>query len=819
MDYEFGSYKVISLIGEGGMNRVYLVADVNGKQWALKQTREPSEISRTPEEVRDQFEREVLTLSSLSHPNLPILCEYFSSGRHHYIVEEFVDGISLEKYILSHRMSEIETLELAITLCNVLEYLHGRNIIYRDLKPANIIVTKESTLKLLDFDISRTYKKGKKSDTIALGTPGYAAPETYGISQSDARSDIYSLGATLYHILTGDDPQEHPFIFEPIGYFRDDITDRLIEAVERALSRSPEMRYRSAVEMKKALMKIWGKSSAKPPSLVAFLRRVVSQVFSIGSPHPQPQALKPAASGAHPAGGQSASAGGQGTQAAGQRAPGIGQGTPAAGKFTPFNRLPPLVQTSPGSGASLPNASNVNPHMQSVAPAAGASSSISHGASAPGAGQPAANSVPSKGSKTPVGFSGSQKSGHAEDDDDDDDDADVRGATLRGSDSMGRTPLHLAIIEGKDDRAFQMVLRGENVNRRDSSGMAPLDWALMFGRLAVARLLIEKGADLSLKDSDGKTALHRAVMLGCGDLAAKMLKSGADMYAWDDNGCLPLHYARNCDIALLFFQEGFNPDSKNAEGRGFLHLYAQDGNLKFLELFINKGADCNIRDRDGRAPLHDAVLRHDEKALSLLIEKGADSGIQDLEGNTPLHTALDEGVLNCAGILIMRGSGIGAANRRGETPLHIAAQKGHQHAAGLILEKGADISSCDSEGKTPLHNAVLKGFWSFAGYLLDSGAPVDAKDAAGKTVLHYTVKESQDEQAAFFLDRGADISAGDGDGRTPLHYAVMEGDYDMVCLLLRRGAPCDIADRVAMTPYDWALYYGNKELMALLKEK
>lgn len=787
MDYEFGNYKVISLIGEGGMNKVYLVTDVNGKQWALKQTREPSEISRTPEEVRDQFEREVLALSSLSHPNLPILCEYFSSGRHHYIVEEYVDGISLEKYILSHRMSEIETLELAITLCNVLEYLHGRNIIYRDLKPANIIVTKESTLKLLDFDISRTYKKGKKSDTIALGTPGYAAPETYGISQSDARSDIYSLGATLYHILTGDDPQEHPFIFEQIGSFRGDVSDLLIETVERALSRSPEMRYRSAVEMKKALMKIWGKSSAKPPSIVAFLRRVVSQVFSIGSPTAQSQALRPAAPTTHP----------------------------AAGQFTPLNRLPPLVQTSSGSGASLPDSSNVNPHMQSGASSTAAFTSGSHSASTPGRGQSSASAVPSKSSKVPAGFHGPQKSGHAEDDDDE---TDLPAGTFQGSDSMGRTPLHMAIIEGKDDRAFQMILKGENVNRRDSSGMAPLDWALMFGRMAVARLLIDNGADLSMKDSDGKTALHRAVMLGCGDLAAKMLQGEADMYAWDDNGCLPLHYARNYDIVLLFFQEGFNPDSKNAEGRGFLHLYAQDGNLKFLELFINRGADCNIRDRNGRAPLHDAVQSHDEQVVSLLIEKGSDSGVQDFEGNTPLHAALAEGTLNCAEILIKKGSGIVAANRKGETPLHIAAEKGHQHVVGLLIDKGADMSAHDSEGRTPLHLAVLKGFWSFAGFLLDSGAAIDEKDAAGRTVLHYTVKESQDEQAAFFLDRGADISARDGDGRTPLHYAVMDGDYDMVCLLLLRGAPCDIADKVAMTPYDWALYYGNKELMALLKD-
>ncbi|MHC9541337.1 MAG: ankyrin repeat domain-containing protein [Vulcanimicrobiota bacterium] len=748
MKYEFGKYKVVSLIGEGGMNRVYLVVDENGKQWALKQTREPAEIQRTPEEIREQFEREVLTLSCLDHPSLPSLCEYFSSGLHHYIVEEYIDGISLEKYILSHLMSEAETLELAITLCTLLEYLHVKNIIYRDLKPANIIVTKESTLKLLDFDIARIYKKGKKGDTIALGTPGYAAPETYGISQSDARSDIYSLGATLYHILTGDDPQMHPFIFEPIGNFRNDISDGLITTVEKALSRSPEMRYKSAGRMKTVLMKIWRQCSARPPSLVEFLRRVVTQVFSKSvSPAPSsPQLLKTLQSSVPP--------------------------SHQAGRFAPVNVLP------------SPQPAPVNSAGFYVPP------------------QPEA------------------------DEDEDVDDGSIQGSiqgsvqgSIQGSDAMGRTPLHRTIIEGKDALASQLILNGAEVNRRDSSGMAPLDWALMFGRLAVATLLIEKGADLSLRDSEGKTALHRAALLGCREIVQTMLQNGADMYARDGKGNFPLHYAKESELILIFILQGFDLNSKNDEGRGFLHLFARDRNCRLLELFINRGADCNLRDSRGRTPLHDAVTICDDGVASLLLEKGATSTIQDFDGNTPLHLALIEGCLKCAELLVKDGSDLNCANKRGETPLHIAVLEGHRRMIELLPEKGADINAADSEGKTPLHTAVLKGFWSFAGLLIEKGALINASDAQGRTVLHYTVTESQDDQVSFFLDRGADISAKNADGRTPLHCAVIEGDYEMAVLLLERGAPCDLLDKVGMTSYDWAEYYGNRELMELLGKR
>jgi len=779
MKYEFGKYKVVSLIGEGGMNRVYLVVDENGKQWALKQTREPAEIQRTPEEIREQFEREVLTLSCLDHPSLPSLCEYFSSGLHHYIVEEYVDGISLEKYILSHHMSEAETLELAITLCTLLEYLHGKNIIYRDLKPANIIVTKESTLKLLDFDIARIYKKGKKGDTIALGTPGYAAPETYGISQSDARSDIYSLGATLYHILTGDDPQMHPFIFEPIGNFRNDISGRLITVVEKALSRSPEMRYKSAGQMKRVLMKIWKHCSARPPSLVEFLRRVVTQVFSkSASPAPSsPQLLKPLSSSLPP--------------------------SHQAGRFAPVNVLP-----SPQPASANPAA---QPSQAAYAPPSLKKGSSSSSSAAQSHHQPLASSASPAGGKAPAGFYVPPQP-----DTDEDEEADVQDSSVQSSDAMGRTPLHRAVIEGKDALATQLILNGAEVNRRDSSGMAPLDWALMFGRIAVATLLIEKGADLSLRDSEGKTALHRAAMLGCREIVQTMLQNGADMYARDGKGNLPLHYAKESEIFLIFILQGFDLDSKNDEGRGFLHIFARDRNCKLLELFINKGADCNLPDSRGRTPLHDAVMICDDGVASLLLEKGALRGIQDSEGNTPLHLAIVEGCLQCAELLVKDGSELNCPNKRGETPLHSALLEGHRRMIELLLEKGADINAADSEGKTPLHMAVLKGFWSFAGLLIEKGALINARDAQGRTVLHYAVTESQDDQVSFFLDRGADISAKNADGRTPLHCAVIEGDYEMAVLLLERGAPCDLLDKVGMTSYDWADYYGNRELMELL---
>src|SRR5207302_5229962 len=137
-----------------------------------------------------------------------------------YLVMSFIEGEPLEQYVerMGSSLPVDEALQIGLHLCSVLEYLHNRQppIIFRDLKPSNVMRTPEGQLYLIDFGIARIFKQGQSRDTVALGSPGYAAPEQYGRAQSTPRNDIYSLGATLHHLLSGRDPSESPLVFPPL---------------------------------------------------------------------------------------------------------------------------------------------------------------------------------------------------------------------------------------------------------------------------------------------------------------------------------------------------------------------------------------------------------------------------------------------------------------------------------------------------------------------------------------------------------------------------------------------------------------------------
>jgi eukaryotic-like serine/threonine-protein kinase len=253
-------YRIMSLIGRGGMGAVYRAQRLaDGTIWALKEMR-PAE--DTPpaelEENRKLFEQEASLLSTLSHPNLPVIADYFANQGRPVLVMEFVPGQTLESRIHDSNapMMEQEALGYAIQVARVLHYLHSSNppIIYRDLKPSNIMLTPEGVLKLIDFGVARTYKATKSKDTVAMGSAGYAPPEQYGKGQTDARSDVYALGATLLHLLTAMPPiplqTPEPGSIRKINPSVDPKTERVIA---RAMALDPAQRYRSAAEFEKAM--------------------------------------------------------------------------------------------------------------------------------------------------------------------------------------------------------------------------------------------------------------------------------------------------------------------------------------------------------------------------------------------------------------------------------------------------------------------------------------------------------------------------------------------------------------------------------------
>lgn len=195
-----GRYRIVDKIGAGAESEVFICHDVKLKSnWALKR------ISKVKFNL-DECYREVNILKNLRHPGLPIVVDVFEDDNHVYIVRDYIEGITLKKYVEIHGHLNFQELRIFIeAVIDILDYLHDREnpIIYRDLKPENIIRKADGSYFLIDFGITRTYKKESDSDTIYMGTKGYAAPELYCSLQSDSRTDIYALGVTIYYAFTG----------------------------------------------------------------------------------------------------------------------------------------------------------------------------------------------------------------------------------------------------------------------------------------------------------------------------------------------------------------------------------------------------------------------------------------------------------------------------------------------------------------------------------------------------------------------------------------------------------------------------------------
>lgn len=249
-------YFIMSKVGAGGFGSVYQAKDIqNGDRLvALKEVCLRGLHPQAMLEVTTAFQREVSVLSHLDHPHLPRVYEHFQTPDHWYLVMDFIAGETLEEYqskAPTGRLLLSEVLDMGLQLCLVLHYLHSHHppIVFRDLKPANIMRTPTGQLYLIDFGIARYFKPGQAKDTVALGSVGYAAPEQYGKAQTTPRADIYSLGAVLHQLLTASDPSEAPFRFRPLrptshadpGSLTMSMVDVLVNKLERLIARMLEM--------------------------------------------------------------------------------------------------------------------------------------------------------------------------------------------------------------------------------------------------------------------------------------------------------------------------------------------------------------------------------------------------------------------------------------------------------------------------------------------------------------------------------------------------------------------------------------------------
>lgn len=266
-------YVVVHRLAQGGQSAVYLVSDTfdGGKQRAIKEMSESNLTADEREHALNDFMREANMLRALSHPALAKVYDTFVEGQKHFLVMEYVRGHNLEDELIQvGRPLEWERVAgWGIALSDVLEYLHSQNpaIIYRDLKPANVMLMPEGTIKLIDFGIARWLHPMRARDTSQLGTDGYAPLEQYS-ARSETRSDLYALGASLYHLLTGRVPEAAPTriagqSLTPVRTINPLVPESVEHVIHRALNLQARDRFATASQMREALE--WARHQQSAP--------------------------------------------------------------------------------------------------------------------------------------------------------------------------------------------------------------------------------------------------------------------------------------------------------------------------------------------------------------------------------------------------------------------------------------------------------------------------------------------------------------------------------------------------------------------------
>ena len=252
-----GKYEILKEIGRGGMSVVYVAMDLRlNKQWAIKEIKDDG--SKDTQTLLKGLEREANILKKVDHPVLPRIVDIIQKDNRVYVVMDYVEGRPISEILKEQGAQPQElVIEWAKQLGSALDYLHSMDppVIYRDMKPSNIMLKPTGHVKLIDFGTAKEYKIENNADTTALGTRGYAAPEQFGDSQgrgiynTDARTDIYCLGATLYHIVTGMNPCEPPYEIKPIRQWNPALSSGLEKILIKCTQPNPNDRYQSCSEL------------------------------------------------------------------------------------------------------------------------------------------------------------------------------------------------------------------------------------------------------------------------------------------------------------------------------------------------------------------------------------------------------------------------------------------------------------------------------------------------------------------------------------------------------------------------------------------
>lgn len=259
-----GRYKIVRVLSATRLRNMYLAEDqhLKGKHWVIRQMQPVGIDSGDRKWLIGQFEAEARMLSTLEHPSLPKLVDFFVQDLHLYVIREFVPGLDLNVILSqrSGRLSERDALGIGFSLCELMNFLLKKKlppIVFRELSLANLVYTPDGQTKLIDFGFSRLFQREGR-----MGAPDYAAPEQYAEDASiDGQTLVYNVGALMYHLMTGHNPGTTPFALPPMQHHNPGLSDRTVDLIEKATSNERSQRFSSLTDLAKMLQQVL---NAKP---------------------------------------------------------------------------------------------------------------------------------------------------------------------------------------------------------------------------------------------------------------------------------------------------------------------------------------------------------------------------------------------------------------------------------------------------------------------------------------------------------------------------------------------------------------------------
>jgi len=535
------------------MGNVYLVEDSKDKkQYAVKRLELSNKTGLDENKAKDIFFKEVEFISKFDHPGLPRSYGSFVEGGSYFLTMEYIPGKTLEDILDagSGPIPQDKAIDWVMRIAEILDYLHNSfnsPIVYRDLKPANIIITPENMPRLVDFGIARYFNPDKNTDTFRLGSPGYAAPEQYkNQGQSSPQTDVFSLGVILFQLLTGYDPTVTPFKFPPMNSLNPAIPGELEKIVLRAIALKPLNRYISVMEFKETLEKYLGvrKNSLTP---APYFTPPVQQKIPTAQ---LTKSLRVLLTG-----------------------PDIicavilffipvvvAAINPSLCPFFLFLIAIILILLIGGSPLrktrlSIIIAGNTYLDTKDLK------------------GNPPLHRAIVNHQKDVTGFLISY------------------GAPVDAKNDLGEAPIHVAINKDNLSMVSMLIDKGSDINIKESiDGNTPLHIAVERGNLHMADFLIRRGANVNIKNDSAYTPLYIAVKLGQEKIVRSLLAKGADPNIQEQDGLTPLHLAveyQEEETVLMLKKAGAFTDIRDKTGRSPLSIATLGGYERIKHILLS----------------------------------------------------------------------------------------------------------------------------------------------------------------------------------------------------------------------------------------